>query len=238
MWDMVWDSSRSRFFASAGNNIVMINPETAQIEDTIPLGAEADRIAESDDGQYIYASLGSAGLIRRYQVASHALDLEISLGRDSQGRYLLAAAMVVLPGQPKSILIARGYWPGIYQQVIANQDLVVFDDAVQRSGTFASNVSSLYVRPVDGSIYGSGKGQIYWISIDSKGVSITQAVAVPFPVDVPPTWSGDYATDGAGDLFDLKAGTIVGQAGLSPNNFYHNAVAEPARNSIFVAQGD
>ena len=34
---IAWDATRSRFFATSGSNVLMINPETAQVEDTIPV---------------------------------------------------------------------------------------------------------------------------------------------------------------------------------------------------------
>src|SRR5581483_3226140 len=55
--DIVWDETRSRFFASSGTNVLMINPETAKVEDTIPTGNLANQIAVSSDGQYLYVAL-------------------------------------------------------------------------------------------------------------------------------------------------------------------------------------
>ena len=60
--DIVWNGTRSRFFASSGTNVLMINPETAQIEDTIPIGSWANRIAVSGDGQYLYVALSNGSL--------------------------------------------------------------------------------------------------------------------------------------------------------------------------------
>ncbi|MCE5307879.1 MAG: hypothetical protein LLG20_09550, partial [Acidobacteriales bacterium] len=53
--DFIWDATRSRFISSAGTNIAIVNPESAQVEDTFNIGEVADKIAVSDDGQYLYA---------------------------------------------------------------------------------------------------------------------------------------------------------------------------------------
>ena len=102
--DFVWDSGRSRIFASAASGVVMINPGTAQVEDTIVSGESPDRIALSSDGAVLYAATSSRGVIDRYQVQSRTQDLVISLGPASQGQSQTVAAMIVLPGQPQRIL--------------------------------------------------------------------------------------------------------------------------------------
>src|SRR5437016_5806090 len=76
--DIVWDGTRSRFFASSGTTVLMINPETAQVEDTIDVWSPANRIAVSGDGQYLYVALGngsfdSLGIVNRYQIQNHSL---------------------------------------------------------------------------------------------------------------------------------------------------------------------
>ena len=217
----------------------MINPETAKVEDTISIGDIADRIAVSDDGQFLYVGIGSRALIKRYQLQSHNIDLQISVGTDAQGRNLMPASMIVLPGQPNSILIARGYWPAVEPPLfpIASQDIAVFDGAVQRPQTVALNVSSLYVRPSTGSIYGWGSGQVSGLVVTAAGVSQTWSTPVSFTADSMPTWSGRLVTDRTGYVFDLDADVTLGR--LSPSNVSSCLlVADPAGASAFVAQGD
>jgi uncharacterized protein (TIGR03437 family) len=211
--DVVWDSSRSRFFASSGTGVLIVNPDTAQVEDTIPIGDIAQRIAVSDDGQHLYAAIGSRGVIRRYQVQNHSFELEISLGRDNQNRFLMPAAMVVLPGQPLSILIAPGYWPAVdpYPFPSASTEVVVFDGAVKRPGTIPLVVSSLYIRPSDGAIFGWGGGQISSLTVNAKGVTLARSVPVMFSQDTLPVWRGNLVTNLGGSVFDLNTGSTLGQ---------------------------
>lgn len=85
---IAWDQTRSRFFVACGTNVLMVNPETASLEDTIPVGGVANQIAVSDDGQYLYAALFGEGWLNRYRIQNHALDVQIALGMNSGGNTL------------------------------------------------------------------------------------------------------------------------------------------------------
>ena len=179
--DVVWDTTRSRFFASSGTNVLIINPETAQVEDTISVGKPANRVAVSDDGRYLYVALGvnpypdSLGMVNRYQIQNHSLDLQVALGTSTGGNIPRGVqAMVILPGRPSSILVAT-----------TDHRLVVYDGAIARSGIAALSLNSLHVRASDGTIFGVGDGQsefgspqVFWFNVNSNGVTSTRSVPV------------------------------------------------------------
>lgn len=237
--DLVWDATRGRLYACIGSSVVAIDPETATVVDTIVSGVAVDRLAVSADGSYLYAAVGSRGVIQRYQIANHNPDLEINLGTDAQGRYLTAYAIAVLPDQPQSILIAKGYWPGLNDSYFAvpGVDIEVFDGFVQRPGTAPVGISSLYVRPANGLIYGWGTGHLYRLSIDAHGVSVNRSSPLSpyFAQNSPPTWNGALLADRTGSVVDLDSGTARGGAairngcGLTPDS---------QGGSIFAAERD
>ena len=238
--DFAWDATRSRLFASAGSSIIMIDPETAQVEDTIATGVSAGRIAVSDDGQYLYAAVGSRGIVQRYRLQTHAVELEIPLGTDRQGHNLCAAAMVALPGQPQSILIARGSWLGDnYLFSIASQDVAVYNDAVPRKGTLSLDVRSFYIqggrgatlsrrisldglrapRPIRRSVdpvFGWVPGHAYQFTVSADGVALGRSFLVPvsFSKDSLPTWNGSLLSDRAGTVVDVGTGVPLGRAAM------------------------
>src|SRR5690349_18742308 len=72
IYDFVWDATRSRLFVSAGSSILMVDPETGSIEETIASGLIATRIAVSDDGQYLYAGIGARGVIHRFELRTRS----------------------------------------------------------------------------------------------------------------------------------------------------------------------
>ncbi len=222
--DIVWDATRSRFFASSGTTVLMINPETAQIEDTIQISSPSNRIAVSGDGQYLYVALGngwfdSLGIVNRYQIQNHSLEAQIALGQSTGGNTQKSVqAMAVLPDQPSSLLVASN-----------DRRLAVFDGSVPRSGIATLGVSSLYVRPSDGAIFGIADDveypdvhpQIFRFITSSSGVAVAKSV----PVDLQwnnsstVTWNGNLVVSRnpfASYIFDLNAGATIGRFPVSP----------------------
>ncbi len=207
--DVVWDPTRSRFFASSGTKVVMIDPGKASVDDTIAVGNRANVIAVSGDGQYVYVAFIGLGTIGRYQIQSHSLDLQIDLGTDTGGNTPREVqAMVVLPGQPSSILVAT-----------SDKQVIVFDGAVPRAGKEALILSSLYARPSDGQIFGLGGRQsafgfaeVFWFGINSNGVAATRSVPVGFGWEnVGVSWNGNFLASPEGFVFDLNAGATIGR---------------------------
>ena len=235
IYDFVWDATRSRLLVSAGSTIIMVNPETAEIEETIASGLTASRIAISDDGQFLYAAIPSRGVVDRYRLQTHGKDIEIPLGQDSQGRPLTATSIVVLPGQPQSILVARGWYNPTNPSTIPtnqSQDLAIFDGAVQRSGTLSLNVASLHTRPSDGSVYGFGcdaagvicgsatgfyRGErVYRFSVNAGAITVDRSSVAPVSTgsagNTLPLWGGSLLVDRSGTVFDFDAGNLIGRA--------------------------
>jgi len=226
IFDFAWDATRSRFFASAGTTIFQIDPETASVESSWALANTASQIAVSADGQFLYASISTLGVIRRYRLNDRTLDLEISLGTGDISSWPTGVTMVVLPNQPQSILVA-----------IPPGKIVIYDGATPRSNTLALNITSLYVRPSDHALFGWGNGQIFSLTADANGINATRTV--PFAAYNGFSWSGNYETDFEGNVFDLSAGVLIGRAGFPQSTAYHYpAIADPAGRSVVVAEGD
>ena len=232
--DIVWDATRSRFFVASGLNVLLVNPETAQIEDTLYIGATPSRVAISSDGQFLYVAIGSQAVVNRYQVANHALTSQILLGTDAQGRRKMPAYMVALPGQPDSVLLALGYWPALDQILfpVQSSEVVVMDGTVQRPQTFSGNVSSLYVRPGDGAIFGWGGGQIYGFAVSGQGVTKSWSAPVGFSPDSMPTWAGNLITDRSGTIFDLNARATTGHIATAGCVIAANAAGDAAYGAL------
>jgi hypothetical protein len=237
--DMVWNDARARLFLSTGSAVVIVNPETAQIEDTIESGDVAGRIAVSGDGQYLYAAVGARGIIERFNVDSHKQDLTITLGTDNQGHNLTAASMIVLPGLQDSILVAVGAWPALDDDyyAIQSQSVVIYDKTAQRTVSAPVNVSSLYIRRSGGSIYGWGSGGVYRFAINDSGVAVDRSTPIPtgFSANSLPTWNGGLLLDRTGIIFDLESGTLLGRAAITSG-----CALTPAStgDSILAAQTD
>lgn len=259
--DLVWDGTRSRILVSAGSDVVIVNPETVQVEDKIQIGATAETIAISDDGQYLYAGVSARGVIQRYIVASHAKDLEFSLGTDAANRMLVATSIAVVPGQPQTLVVARAPCYVAAGEDGCAKDVAVFDGGIMRPSVAALPVGSLYARgglperpPLHARtarlqaeqpylriprsmIYAWGlnsnfaSSSISGLSITAEGVSISwsEPVASEFPTN----WTGGYALDRTGLVFDLTARTVTGRAAF-PQNLLGPTSSDPGTCALTV----
>jgi hypothetical protein len=148
--------------------------------------------------------------------------------------------MVALPGQPQSILIARGSWLGDnYLFSIASQDVAVYNDAVPRKGTLSLDVRSFYIqggrgatlsrrisldglrapRPIRRSVdpvFGWVPGHAYQFTVSADGVALGRSFLVPvsFSKDSLPTWNGSLLSDRAGTVVDVGTGVPLGRAAM------------------------
>src|SRR5580704_6736175 len=222
--DMVWDATRSRLFVSTVSRVVIVDPDQGQIVDTLLTGESADRIAVSDDGQYLYAAVSSQDVVQSFVVSSHKLDLEIPLPPANLDQVLSIQTIITLPGEPRSFLIARFRADGNFTLPNTNE-LLLYDDANQRGGRLITDIFSLYVRPSDHTIfahgysnaeYGNGPGHFYTLHTDSSGVSIVSTMPAPslfsnwFIDGVRPVFNGSLVTGYGGGVFNLETGSMVG----------------------------
>jgi uncharacterized protein (TIGR03437 family) len=231
---MVWDGTRSRVFVSTNTAILMVNPDTAQVEDTIVTGtsAEANAMAVSDDGTYLYVAPYNKTEIDRYIIQSHALDLTFTPGVSSgvTGGYG-AIAMVVLPGQPKSLLMAREYGVNFTNA----WDVAIFDGSTQRGPSIPIKVTSLYLRPTDGSLFGFGPGELYSLAANASGPAIMRSVPLPFPFSKNgmPSWTPNAISGPEGSVFDLNAGATIGVLPLPAGDRSCLLSTDPSGTSAF-----
>jgi PKD repeat protein len=129
--DILYEKVSGRLYVSVPgssttypNCIVVIDPATASIESWVWVGSEPNRLAASDDGQYLYVGLDGAGAVRRVHIPSRTADLQFSLGLSS-GKPNQAVDIAVLPGQPASVALVRGPSGG-------STSVAIYDDGIQR----------------------------------------------------------------------------------------------------------
>lgn len=127
-----YDRHSNRIYASMpssagalGNTIAVVNPETAQVENSVYVGSEPGRSVLSDDGQYLYVYLGGSSTMRRVVLASLTPDLNFPL---ATGGVLHPDDMEVVPGAPH-LLVVTMYRPGISPR---SEGTAVFENGVRR----------------------------------------------------------------------------------------------------------
>lgn len=88
--DLVYDSSRNRFYASVpstvigkGNSIATIDPQTGDVSYSSPVGSEPNVLSLSPDGKYLYVGLGWAGQVVKLSLPYLTEVARINLGSDA-----------------------------------------------------------------------------------------------------------------------------------------------------------
>ena len=133
--DLLSDPVRGVLYASelsgTGDAVAVIDPATGTVQARIQVGSEPGPLAMSDDGKYLYVGLTRDGAVRRVDLEARTADLQFSLGADDFNGVRTVKSIVVVPGQPHTVVVTRQY-----QSVSPDfAGLVVYDDGVARPRT-------------------------------------------------------------------------------------------------------
>src|SRR5205807_2476078 len=84
--DLVYDPGTRQIYASVpssagstGNSITAIDPVSGALGSPVFVGSEPDKLALSDDNQYLYVGLDGAAAVRRFDLASQTAGPQFSL---------------------------------------------------------------------------------------------------------------------------------------------------------------
>lgn len=188
--DVAWDSINQLFYASvpsdstkSANKILVINPKSAnpslpKLLLSAPSGGDPDRLAISDDGQFLYVGLDGLGSVARYALpltSTSTPDLTVSLGVNSTGVAFYALDLQVAPGAPGTIAVARGIKSLINPAL--GGSVAVYDGTVQRTSVEAgaligaiqwgASATVLYAADNEGP-----GGDFYQLDVSSGGVTL------------------------------------------------------------------
>jgi hypothetical protein len=188
--------------------VLIVNPNTGQIEDFIPVGDNPDHIAVSADGQYLYVGIDQKAVVRRFHLPSHTPDFDITVGALSSLNYDLAPILIaVFPTDATSIVVANG------------KTLAGYDGSTARPGTAPfgypyDQSASIYARQNNGAFYAYTNGAISTLAITASGVTIGSTVNALPVLEARARWSGGLVTDDWGYVFDLDTGVLMGRLAM------------------------
>jgi PASTA domain-containing protein len=221
--DLVWDTTNQIiYFAIAANSSVMpstivaVDPLSGLIKSQITMAFEPQRLAVSDNGQYLYAGLLGGGGVVRLNAPQLTTDINIAVGE--LGTYFTQIA--VAPGMPRTVAVAASAITHL-----AGPGLAIFDDAVKRPNVLSGNIAfqgGFYSPDIEGFAWDPSGSMIYapglWdVAVDAQGVTL-QAIKM-WRINFPPTYINGllYTTDGfvydiANDLVRGRFGDYAGEA--------------------------
>ncbi len=177
--DLVFDPGTQKVYASVpgnvagiGNSIVPIDPNTGNASAPVFVGSGPNKLAVSDNNQFLYAGLDGSGGVRRFDLQSQALGPQFSLGFSQFNGHLTAFDIEVQPGNASVLAIS------LKNQAFSSafHGVSVFDNGVKRSKSIPDFIGSNWIEFGSSSVlYGvGGFAELIKASVDGTGVSVTQ----------------------------------------------------------------
>jgi len=181
--DMVWDSTHQLIYLSVpslggalGNTVAALDPTTGNVQASQFAGSEPDKLAISDDDQFLYAALDGSSSIQRFTLPGLSPDINYSLGADSTWGPNFAVDLQVAPSLAHTTAVARGVFN---VSPYGSGGMAIFDDATQRP-TVAGAPGDLYDSlqwGTDTAIYANngeiGSLDLYGLTVGADGVAQT-----------------------------------------------------------------
>jgi trimeric autotransporter adhesin len=226
--DMVYDPFTRLIYASVsgaagaiGNTITEIDPVTGTIGRSFYIGSEPGKLAITNDGKLIYASLDGAAAVRVFDIPSRTPGLQFTLGSDSFFGPFYAEDIAILPGNNRAVAVSRmnkGVSP-------RHAGVAIYDNGIMRpqvtashTGSnaieFSASASTLYGYNNETSEFGFRK-----MLVDNAGVAITnvtQNLLSGYSVDIKYENGRIYSTTGL--VLDPETLDLLGAYAL-PNSF-------------------
>jgi hypothetical protein len=156
--DLIYDEHRGVIYATVpgtvpvvGNRVHVIDPIAGLVDHSVFAGSEPNKMALSDDGQYLYLGLDGAAAAARFELPNLILDLQFTLGNDPFFGPLYVEDLEVQPGNPGVIAVSRrrlGVSPrhggvAIYDEGVARPDQTP-DHTGANAITFGLAADTLY----------------------------------------------------------------------------------------------
>jgi hypothetical protein len=231
--DIIYDPVSHKIYASVpssagvnGNSITVIDPWTGAVGPAVFVGSEPNKLALSDDGQYLYVGLDGAAAVRRLHIPTLTPGLQFALGSDSFFGQYFVEDMEVLPGEPDSVAVSRRN-EGVSPR---HAGVAIYDNGVPRPNAtprhtgsnvieFSASASLLYGLNNETTEFGFRR-----MSVDSSGVAVidvTGSVVDEFYVDMKFDDGLIYFTTGR--VFDPVTLSIVGMFSGIP----YEAIVKP-----------
>ena len=166
-----------------GNSMVAIDPYSGTVGAPLVVGSEPNKLAESDDGQYLYVGLDGSKSITRIDLTSmtQAGTYPVSFTSFGSPTTTTARDIAVMPGNHDTLAVDTGSWTG-------NGIL----DIAGATGTFRTNLTNPYT---GSNLAFANASTVYSYDIDTSGATFNR-------------W-----TVGASGLVAVDENTLPGMAG-------------------------
>jgi uncharacterized repeat protein (TIGR01451 family) len=168
-----------------GNTVVAIDPYSGSQTSTPYIGSEPNKLAESDDGKYLYIGLDGSKSLTRIDLTSMTQSGTYPLRFSDYGTPTTSAArdLAVMPGNHDTLAVDTGSWSGIGILDISGA-----------TATFRSQLTGPYT---GSSLVFANPSTLYSYDVDTSGATFNR-------------W-----TVGANGLVEIDESTLFGIGGFS-----------------------
>ena len=118
--------------ASYGNRIVRIDPQSAQVIASLPVGSEPGKLAISDDGTVLYVALGGAAAVRQVDLTNLTAGIQFTLGSDTFFGPFYAVAIYAFAKGKDWIRMPTIIWGSVLMTVVF---VICFEEMVGAHAT-------------------------------------------------------------------------------------------------------
>jgi hypothetical protein len=248
--DLIVDKNTHLVYASVpgnvltrGNTLTQIDPVAGTIGSSVFVGSEPNKLAISDNNQFIYVGLDGDGGVRRFDVATQSAQLHFQLGMSAFNGPMFVSDMEVLPGAPESVAISRRV-AGVSPD---HAGVAIFDNGVQRPSVSNVNVGTANRIEFSNSaslLYGANTQdtglQLWRLSVTQSGVSFANQITGVQSEFGDIEFEGGLLYHTIGRVFDPEAGTTVGTySGMSFQFFIGptSVVVDSTNNRVYFLGG-
>lgn len=242
--DIIYVSAEDRIYVSTpnggstGNSLCVINPYFATVEECYYIGYGPNDLALSDDGAYMYIGLEDSTAIARFDMNTKEVDLIFSVNEDNSIPGVFADDILVLPGAPNSVVVARvDGWDN-------NKEVAVYDSGVQRPELSSSaKANNLTFVESNGKLFGTQNSispyKLREFYINPDGVTSNDGTNDLAPgLGNKVESKNNYIYDETGNLIDASGSTptLVGTFEFThPPMFNNSIIVEHAPDTNLVS---
>jgi hypothetical protein len=174
--DLVVEPNTQNIYASVpssagalGNRLALIDPVSGTIASSVAVGSEPNRLAVSENGQYIYVGLDGDNAVRRFDVATQTAGPQFSTVTAPRD-------ISAMPGTPNSIAVVRRS---------PLDEVLIYDNGVPRTITKRFDVTSIAFSNSPEVLYGAQTESTGYdfskMTVASCGVGLAKGTKGMFP---------------------------------------------------------
>lgn len=243
--DIVYDPGTQKIFASVssiagagGNSITPIDVNDATVGTSVFVGSEPNKLARSNNGQFLYVGLDGAAAVRRFDIASQTAGLQFPVGLGTFEGPFFVEDIEVSPGEPTVVAISRKIAPFSP----SHEGVAIYDNGVQRTTTTPDHTGSNKIEysANPGTLYGQNTASTEFgfrkMTVTGLGVTVTQTTS-----SVVPGSPGDFQFAAGrvyfnnGYVINPEGPTLVG---FFKVNFGHIVEPDPSVGRVFFISTD